>query len=462
MPTCDTGSEQNHSLSRTAMKTIYTILLTFCLLCSLTASGTPQAEKPRILISTDIGGTDPDDNQSMTHLLMYANEFDIEGLVSSPSFGEGSKEEIIRMIGLYSADIQELSQGLADNFGTSRGTFPTPESLIAVTKQGAKGRAPHCGFRTPTEGSEWIVECARKEDSRPLWVLVWGTLDDLAQALHDAPDIADKIRVYWIGGPNKKWGCNAYSYIAEHFPSLWFIENNATYRGFIESSSDKTIYGTGFNDTFMKGAGILGNDFANYYDGSVKMGDSPSLFYLMNGDADNPQGEHWGGSFDPTDSVARYIVTGPVSERDTVACYSLLEWELNGPKVDIPADSVCFTLTIDRQSWPGFYVGDGKYAVRYSPKAPAKLPYSINSEITGFPAHDGCIVVGEKWPAIGEYETESATISSAPIAVGSNWYTDTQDYTTKWQGENTILRHRAEIMKDWAKRFGWLKKHSSQ
>ena len=50
-----------------------------------------KAAKPRILISTDIGGTDPDDNQSMAHLLMYSDLFSIEGLVSSPSYGSGSK-----------------------------------------------------------------------------------------------------------------------------------------------------------------------------------------------------------------------------------------------------------------------------------------------------------------------------------------------------------------------------------
>ena len=64
-------------------------------------------------------------------------------------------------------------------------------------------------------------------------LLVWGGLDDVAQALHDAPDIQDKIRIYWIGGPNKKWSTNSYSYIVENFPYLWFIENNASYRGFI-------------------------------------------------------------------------------------------------------------------------------------------------------------------------------------------------------------------------------------
>ena len=35
--------------------------------------------KPRILISTDIGGTDPDDNQTMAHFLMYSDLFDTEG-----------------------------------------------------------------------------------------------------------------------------------------------------------------------------------------------------------------------------------------------------------------------------------------------------------------------------------------------------------------------------------------------
>ena len=27
------------------------------------------------------------------------------------------------------------------------------------------------------------------------------------------PDIAQRIRVYWIGGPNKKWSVTAYVYI---------------------------------------------------------------------------------------------------------------------------------------------------------------------------------------------------------------------------------------------------------
>ncbi len=79
-----------------------------CFLTIMIGAQNTVPVKPRILISTDIGGTDPDDNQSMTHLLMYSDLFSIEGLVSSPSYGKGNKEEILRMIDLYEMDFPKL------------------------------------------------------------------------------------------------------------------------------------------------------------------------------------------------------------------------------------------------------------------------------------------------------------------------------------------------------------------
>ena len=38
-----------------------------------------------------------------------------------------------------------------------------------------------------TEGSEWINHCARRDDPRPLHDLVWGGIEDLAQALQIRP-----------------------------------------------------------------------------------------------------------------------------------------------------------------------------------------------------------------------------------------------------------------------------------
>ena len=74
-------------------------LLTSLLLVSPAPPALPggalAGERPRVLVSTDIGGTDPDDFQSMVHLLLYADVLDIEGLVSSP-WGPGRRKHILR------------------------------------------------------------------------------------------------------------------------------------------------------------------------------------------------------------------------------------------------------------------------------------------------------------------------------------------------------------------------------
>lgn len=127
-------------------------MLLLCL--EIQANVMAQSSRHRILVSTDIGGTDPDDNQSMIHLLMYANEFDIEGLVSSPSFGCGSAREIMRMIDLYQSDLPALQQGLKRTYGSSRGDYPSPQYLRSITKQGRLSGTPWCGYGEPTEGSE--------------------------------------------------------------------------------------------------------------------------------------------------------------------------------------------------------------------------------------------------------------------------------------------------------------------
>lgn len=401
-------------------------------------------ERQRVLVSTDIGGTDPDDNQSMAHLLMYTDRFDLEGLVSSPSYGEGNKEEILRMIDLYEKDLPVLGKHISG--------LMSPDSLRAITKQGRKGAAPYCGYTTPTEGSEWIVECARRQSDRPLWISVWGGLEDVAQALHDAPDIAGKIKVHWIGGPNKKWSTNSYAYIVENFPDLYMIEDNASYRGFIAEKKNPDRYNAGFYEAYLAGAGNLGRDFIRYYDGLPKMGDTPSLLYVMDGNPDDPMGESWGGSFEPTRRSSRPVFHRPTTAADTVPVYSIIELHIKGPvKDDIAPDSVCFRMDIRNQKWDGFYLGDGDYAVRHSTYYLGTLPYTITSDIPGFPCYEGAITVENLWPG-----RESAT----DYEVGANWYTDKADPALFWkklQGAQTVLKWREAVMEDWGKRLGYLK-----
>lgn len=425
------------------MRKVIIILLVIFASCTLNSKNA-NVDKSRILISTDIGGTDPDDFQSMIHLLMYSDWFEIEGLVSSPSFGDGSKEAIYRMIDLYEKDLPKLKKN-------QRG-FPTPDALRALCKQGRHGRASYNGYATATEGSKWIVECAKKQSEKPLWVLVWGGLEDVAQALHDAPEIQSRIRVCWIGGPNKKWSVNSYTYIVEHFPDLWFIENNASYRGFISDNKLSDKFNKGYYEEYIKGAGHLGANFINHYEGNVKMGDTPALLYIMNGDLNNPMGESWGGSFEKLNYSPRIIFDQPTTAKDTVPVYSVLEFQIKGPKINIPSDSSCFTMTVDKQAWDGFYLGEGDYVVRYAPKAAATLNYKIESEIVGFPRQEGIFVVANTWPGVQR---------TSNYKLGNSWYTDKQDpnlFEKGWQGSKTVSKWREEVLKDWGKRLEWLKK----
>lgn len=404
--------------------------------------------KPRVLISTDIGGTDPDDNQSMAHLLMYSNEFALEGLVSSPSYGNGSKEEILRMIDLYAKDLPALR-------AHAKG-FPTPGYLRSICKQGVRRAAPYAGFAAPTEGSRWIIHCAKKASPQPLWILVWGGLDDLAQALHDAPEIQDRIRVYFIGGPNKKWCVNSYAYIARNFPDLWLIESNATFTGmFTDDQAPAELKKASYYDNWIKGHGFLGTDFKNYYKGEPKMGDTPSLLYMMDGDPNHPEKESWGGSYIPFSRSPRRVFDRDLTVQDTVPVYSVIELILKGPVLDLAKDSPCFKMDVHAgiglQSWPGYYLGAGLYGIRYSPKKAEKLAYEIRSDLPGFQNRKGSFVVRNEWP--GKRDPQN-------YALGNHWFTDRPDpdlFCGYSQGARTVTKWRNAFLKDWAKRWSWLK-----
>ncbi|WP_205513965.1 DUF1593 domain-containing protein [Longitalea arenae] len=429
--------------------TIATLFFFSALFCLHAVHGQqPVPLKPRILVSTDIGGTDPDDNQSMAHLLMYSDKFNIEGLVSSPSYGEGRKEEILRMIDLYEKDLPKLKncqKGLA-----------APDHLRSVTKQGKHGNAPYAGYTSPSEGSDWIIKCAKKKSSQPLWILGWGGLEDLAQALHDAPEIQDKIRVYWIGGPNKKWSANSYAYIAENFPKLWFIENNASYYGFFSNKDVlDSVRTTGYYNKYIQGAGQLGKDFKNYYQGDVKMGDTPSLLYLMDRNPNDPMRESWGGSFERLTHNPRVIFDRITGITDTVAFCTVVEFHLKGPEINIPADSICFWMETPYkntvQKWAGYYLGGGQYGLKYVPKQAEVVSYRLHSALPGFPVQEGKLVVTNLWPG---------KRNSTDYKPGTHWYTDKADpqlYDGKIQGGKTISRWRQDVLLDWAKRWECLR-----
>jgi hypothetical protein len=438
--------KQSSFFSKTVIQQISLLLMIGLVLtgCSSkskkTDSDSADQPRPRVIVSSDIGGTDPDDFQSMIHYLMYTDRFQTEGLIASP-YGKGRKEDIFDIIDLYEKDYGALS---------AHGDFPEPEYLRSVTKQGAEEAAPAKGWNNATEGSEWIIERAMAESDQPLWILVWGGLEDLAQALHDAPEIEKKIRVYWIGGPNKKWAVHPYVYIARNFPDLWMIEANSTYRGwFIDDDSDPDLKNTAFYENHIKGNGALGTDFGNYYKGSVKMGDTPSVGYLLTGDPDDPTGESWGGSFEKLPYSAYRAYERHTNVSDTIPTYSVIEWLFSSDEPEKGEEESFIWMEIDGQRIDGFYAGNGKFHVRFVPKRIGNWEYEVNSSAGDLQGETGQFVSANPWPG-------PANPQNFPL---NNWWSDLTDpefYLGEYQGAKSVSKWREEYLTDWSQRLSWI------
>ncbi len=419
-------------------------MLVFCVLLlgiSCRASNTIAPEgaldgvRHRVLVSTDIGGTDPDDFQSMVHLLLYADVVDLEGLVSSP-FGPGRKEHILEVIDAYERDYS--------NIGSYSKNYPTADELRAITKQGEVLRAPYEGVRSATEGSEWIVKCAFREDSRPLHILVWGGLEDVAQALHDSPEIKSKIRVYWIGGPNKKWGADAYQYIADHHRDLWIIESNSTYRGWFVGGEQSGEWGNEeFVSRHIAGKGALGDFFASKMD-HVKMGDTPSVGWVFKGDPSDPSRPSWGGRYTRAWERPFYRIDRMTTQADDMEVFGVLELV-----VPLGADAPKTphgVLKVDNQRLIGYAPGDGTMRWRFSPKGVRNYKFQLESDAPGLDGLEGGIC------AVPPREG----LLHSPSDRFPNWWTDTPDpelAVGAHDGAETVSRWREDFLSDFATRM---------
>ncbi len=257
-----------------------------------------RPSKHRLIVSTDIGGSDPDDYQSLVHLLLYADTLDIVGLVSSPPYG-GRKEQILETIAVYEKDFLALSKHSEQ--------YPFPEYLRSITAQGLtdtqNSSLPDTSL---SDGAKLIIAEADKVDERPLYILVWGSITDLAQAIHHKPEIKSKIRTYSIGSWNTVQDSLARNYVYHEHPDLWLIENNSTFRGMYMGGYQKSDFG---NESFISSSvrpyGNLGQ-FLYDKKADIKMGDTPSVLYLLNGDPSNPELESWGGRFQKAEHGPHY------------------------------------------------------------------------------------------------------------------------------------------------------------
>lgn len=401
-----------------------------------TEGGALDGVRHRVLVSSDIGGTDPDDFQSMVHLLLYADVLDLEGLISSPP-GPGRKEHIHQVIDHYERDYPNL-RACSDR-------YPEPDALRRMVKRGETEPAPYAGVRHATEASEWIIRCARRDDPRPLHVLVWGGIEDLAQALHDAPDILPRLRVYYIGGPNKKWSPDAYHYIATHHSTLWIIEANSTYRGWFVGGNQQDPWG---NRTFVKThidrKGALGTFFAQQLEGTIKMGDSPSVGWLLRGTPGNPSQPGWGGRFVRAWERPRAAFDRLTTREDRIELFGVLELilPLGADAPEMPVGR----MIVENQILIGFADGKGNLRFRFVPKEAKVYDYRIESNIPSLDGKPGRITSFAPSP----------TAALTPSPKLPNWWVD--DPTPAMaedvhQGARSVSQWREDFLQDFAGRM---------
>ena len=288
--------------------------LFFLFLITLSVSAQP----PRLLITTDIGG-DPDDQQSLVRLMVYANEFEIEGIIASASGTPGELKEAVVRPDLVEEIIQGY-QAVYPNLLKHDKNFPVPEYLFSVVKKGNPQRGwKNVGEGKDTEGSEWIIRQVDKKDKRPLNICIFGGQTDLAQALWKVKNSrSDKayqkflsnIRVYDINDQDKIFN----QMYAEYKLPFYILakapdgvdKREGAYRGVYLGGDESLTSLAWLKENVLENHGPLGKLYptktwtAPNPHGVMKEGDTPSwFFFLKNGlnIAERPELGGWGGRF---------------------------------------------------------------------------------------------------------------------------------------------------------------------
>jgi len=292
----------------------YSILLILFLFSVAISFGQP----PRLLITTDIGG-DPDDQQSLVRLMVYSNEFEIEGIVASASGTPGElKEAVVRPD--LAEEIIRGYQAVYPNLLKHDSKFPNPEYLFTVVKKGNPKRGwENVGEGHDTEGSEWIIKQVDKKDNRPLYICIFGGQTDLAQALWKVKSTRSakeynrflaKIRVYDINDQDKIFG----QMFAEYKLPFYILakapegvdKREGAYRGVYLGGDESLTSMEWLKENVLENHGTLGKLYptktwtAPNPHGVMKEGDTPSwFFFLENGlnVAAHPDLGGWGGRF---------------------------------------------------------------------------------------------------------------------------------------------------------------------
>ncbi len=295
-------------------------------------SNDPEPAKPRTIVTTD---GEIDDVDSFIRFLLYANEFDIQGLIYSSSMwhykGDGKGTPFISEMEMtknmygertslrwpgvtWMQDLIDEYEQVHPNLVLHDPDFPTPDylrSLIRVGNIDFEGE-----MEQNTAGSNFIKEKLLDENMQPLYLQAWGGTNTIARALKSIEEtyqttsewdeiykrICDKAIIYSISEQDATYR----KYIGVNWPDIRFYYNSNQFWCFaypwkqaVPEPWHVYLEGAFMGKNIINDHGPLLKKYYSYGDGQKQEGDEENI----HGDASKLENAQW-GSFGQYDFIS--------------------------------------------------------------------------------------------------------------------------------------------------------------
>lgn len=272
------------------------------LLCGTPFQAVAQDDRTRVIVTSD---GEIDDECSLVRFLLYSNEWDIEGIITSSSqyHWHGHK---------WAGDdwMEPTLNAYAEvypNLLKHDRRYPSPEFLRSRTYLGnveTEGEMDKV-----TKGSQRIVEVLLDNtDKRPVWIQAWGGTNTIARALKTIEEtypermaeVADKMRLFLIWEQDSTYQAyirphwkkyNIKTIISDQFEAIayrWKMVQPDYMQKYYESAWMK--------ENILQNHGALCGSYKAHDNGDFRSeGDSPAFLHTINVGLRNLENPSWGG-----------------------------------------------------------------------------------------------------------------------------------------------------------------------
>jgi hypothetical protein len=266
--------------------------------------GPPAKVKPRVIATTD---GEIDDRCSMVRFLLYANEWDVEGLIHSSSRFHwlGHTWSGVEWINAQLDQYARIYPHLRENADG----YPTPDELHTKVYVGNIDNVGSMDKDSP--GSDHIVQILLDDKPGKVYLQAWGGTNTIARALwkiqHEYPDQIEKVNqkavVYIILDQDSTFR----DYIEPNWPKLEIVGSFRQFGALAYAWSSLIPYPAKamFERPWLEGNitvnhGALAAAYEPNNGAFRSEGDSPSFMYEIEvglRSLENPSYGGWGGRF---------------------------------------------------------------------------------------------------------------------------------------------------------------------